>query len=113
MNYLDDINNVRPIYIDICTQLEMMQYDDKIATFERITVYGNEILENVQFTGNNLDQLRIHLMTRELLRTLMTCYVIKNRILSPHRNAILDMQFNLELFQDEYANYYDNIHCLK
>ena len=100
MNYIDDINNVVPIYESFCEFLEMKPNAEKHEIIARMhTFYINEFVHPMNWT-ENIQLFKNHLRTRELFRTFLTIYMLYNPQLRMYKQEIINMQFNTPLFEE-------------
>ena len=110
-NYLDDINNVRNIYINFCEYIENKPKPEKDALIQQIKIqnFDNNQLNN----NNNIRQLVRDEHARLIFRTFLTGYVILNSNLINHRLEIINMRFNPEILQECFELFNNSNNYLK
>lgn len=120
MNYLDDIENVRNIYIKFCEHMETHPKRDEFIK-HIITPYKKHISydRTVRYVSFNikLSQLgKFSSLIREIFNTFVTLYI---NDINPHliiyNEEFTKHKFNYELFRKEYDDFEmnNNIPCLK
>ena len=111
MDYIDNVYNVLHIYHSFCEYLELKPNAEKHRIIARMRAfYINENVNPINW-NENIQLLSIHEQTRELFRTFLTIYVIKNPDLRVYRQEIINMQFNTPLFEEGFELFND--YCLK
>lgn len=109
-NYLDDVNNVRNIYINFCEYIENKQKPEKDALIQKIqNVTNNQLNDN----NNNIRQLVRDEQARLIFRSFLTRYVILNSHLINHRVEIVNMRFNPEILQECFELFNNSNNYLK
>ena len=113
MRYIDDINNIRPIYITFCEYVESKSKTEKDALIRRFLLLKS-LRDNDIYT--NRTTFKAHLRdvdSRLLFRNFMQAYIALHPHLLIYENQLINIEFDLALFREELEELHNNISCLK
>jgi hypothetical protein len=115
MSYIDDINNIRKIYVNFCEYLDELPTDIKHIIIEQMTNYGNDILNNrvPVYNVDNPQPFIQHEHVRVKFRSFLTGYVFGNPELRVYKEEIVNIQFNIEHFNEGFEIFNTNDYYLK
>lgn len=113
MRYIDDINNIRPIYITFCEYVESKTNTEKHALIRRFLLLKS-LQDNNVYTNRTTfkEQLR-DADSRLLFRNFMKSYISLNTHLRVYEHQLINIEFDSLLFIQELEELHNNISCLK
>ena len=114
MNYLDDIENVRRIYVRFCEFLETMPNDEKHEFIQRM--YENpEIKRDMEIYDMPLSYRDIQRFYENewMFGNFLYDYLRENPELQIYRDEIISMEFNPEQFEEGFEIFTHCLYCLK
>lgn len=113
MKYIDDINNIRPIYILFCEYIASKPSNEKDELINRLLLLKSSYFIEQH---NNRDIFRSYLKdikTRSLFRNFIKIYISLNPNLVMYEEQLINMEFNSSLFKHELEELTFNTPCLK
>jgi hypothetical protein len=113
MRYIDDINNIRPIYITFCEYVESKSNTEKDALIRRFLLL-NDLRYNGLYTNRTTFKAQLQdADSRLLFRNFMQSYISLNTHLRVYEDQLINIEFDSVLFSEELKELRNNISCLK
>lgn len=113
MRYIDDINNIRPIYITFCEYVESKSNTEKNALIRRFLLLKS-LQDNNVYTNRSTFKAQLRdADSRVLFRNFMQSYISLNPHLRVYEDQLINIKFDSVLFSQELEELHNNISCLK
>lgn len=113
MRYIDDINNIRPIYINFCEYILSKSTPEKEKLIERMLLLNRDQFDDVYNTRTRFRAYMRDTQSITLFRDFIRAYIALNPRLVLYKEQLINIEFNPALFREELEELNNNISCLK